>query len=402
MSHKQTSLLDNGLIWLTAAISLSEIVAGTLYAGMGVSGAVGSIILGHIIGCFLLFEIAFFGARKRLNAMECVSLAFGQGGGAFFATLNIVQLLGWTAIMIFNGAIVATAIFASVGGVLYDNSLWAVVLGVLIAIWVLLGVKRIWFLNLICAISLIILSGMMVSNLMQSGGDFGVKEGAMGFWVGVEIAVAMPISWLPLIADYTSKAKRPFAASLVSVVCYGIVSTLMYLVGYIAASGGSSDITLIITSASLGIGALLLVLFSTATTTFLDAYSAGESSVSIFSGVKPRVVAFLVVVLETSFVAFSEFDLNKLEPFLLLIGSIFVPMSAVMLADYYRTNSKDSELVWVTHLLNRKPKFALRFVVWAVGVAFFHLMIHFDFIASIPAFVLTFILANIIVKKDNL
>lgn len=243
---------------------------------------------------------------------------------------------------------------------------------------------------------------MMVSNLMQSGGDFGVKEGAMGFWVGVEIAVAMPISWLPLIADYTSKAKRPFAASLVSVVCYGIVSTLMYLVGYIAASGGSSDITLIITSASLGIGALLLVLFSTATTTFLDAYSAGESSVSIFSGVKPRVVAFLVVVLATSFVAFSEFDLNKLEPFLLLIGSIFVPMSAVMLADYYRTNSKDSELVWVTHLLNRKPKFALRFVVWAVGVAFFHLMIHFDFIASIPAFVLTFILANIIVKKDNL
>ncbi len=399
---KQTSLLDNALIWLTAAISLAEIVAGTAYAGMGISGAVGSIVLGHIIGCFLLFEVALFGARKRQNAMGCASLAFGQGGGAFFATLNIVQLFGWTAVMIFNGAIVATAIFAEFDGAWGDTRVWCGVLGALVAVWVLLGVRRVWFLNLLCAVSLVILSGILVLNLLESGANFAVRDGAMGFWLGVELAVAMPISWLPLIADYTSRAARPTLATLVSVFFYGTFSTAMYLIGYLAASGGGSDIAAIITGSSLGVGALALVLFSTATTTFLDANSAGESATAIFAGLKPRPIAFLVTLAATGLVVYSlgRFSLNHIEPFLLVISAVFVPMSAVMLADFYITRGADAEVAWVSSLLKRKPRFWLRFVVWAAGVGLYYQLAGLEFLASVPTFIVTFIIASIVIKQD--
>ena len=100
----------------------------------------------------------------------------------------------------------------------------------------------------------------------------------------------MPLSWLPLISDYTREAKEPVKATAVSTVVYGVVSCFMYLVGMGAALfTGESDIAQIMVKAGLGIAGLLIIVFSTVTTTFLDAYSAGISSESIFAGLKGKV-----------------------------------------------------------------------------------------------------------------
>ncbi len=93
--------------------------------------------------------------------------------------------------------------------------------------------------------------------------------------------VAMPLSWLPLISDYTREAEKPFAATLASTVTYGVVSCWMYLIGMGAAIyTGQSDIAQILLQAGLGVVGLLIVVFSTVTTTFLDAWSAGISAES--------------------------------------------------------------------------------------------------------------------------
>lgn len=97
----------------------------------------------------------------------------------------------------------------------------------------------------------------------------------------------MPLSWLPLISDYTREAAKPVRATAVSVVTYSIVSIFMYTIGMGAALfTGESDIASILVKAGLGVVGLLIVIFSTVTTTFLDAYSAGVSCVSITSKIK--------------------------------------------------------------------------------------------------------------------
>ena len=98
--EKKTSLFDNGLIWFGAGVSLAEILTGTYFSTLGFGRGLAAILLGHVIGCVLLFLAGVIGGNSRLSAMETVKSSFGNKGGLFFALLNVLQLVGWTAIMI--------------------------------------------------------------------------------------------------------------------------------------------------------------------------------------------------------------------------------------------------------------------------------------------------------------
>ena len=128
----------------------------------------------------------------------------------------------------------------------------------------------------------------------------GMSIDAMSFGAAVELSVAMPLSWLPVISDYTREAQKPVKATAASVIVYGLVSCWMYVIGMGAAIYTESrDIAVIMAKAGLGIAALLIVIFSTVTTTFLDAYSAGVSAESIFAKLKGGHVGIVVTVIGT-------------------------------------------------------------------------------------------------------
>ena len=113
MAEKRTSYLDNALIWLGAAIGLAEILSGTYLAPLGFTKGILSIVIGHVIGCVLLFLAGYIGGQTRKSAMQTVTLSFGQKGSYLFAFLNVLQLIGWTAIMIYDGSLAANGIFAT-------------------------------------------------------------------------------------------------------------------------------------------------------------------------------------------------------------------------------------------------------------------------------------------------
>ena len=177
--------------------------------------------------------------------------------------------------------------------------------------------------------------GGAMSGVIFSGDGTGVVSGeSMSFGAAVELSVAMPLSWLPVISDYTREAEKPVKATAVSVIVYGVVSCWMYVIGMGAAIyTGDSDIASIMYKAGLGIVALLIVIFSTVTTTFLDAYSAGVSSESIFSKLKGSQVGIVVTLIGT--VAAILFPMDDITDFLYLIGSVFAPMIAVQIADVF-------------------------------------------------------------------
>lgn len=388
--EKRTSVFENGLIWFGAGVSLAEILTGTYFASLGFGKAMAAIIIGHIIGCTLLFLSGVIGGKSRLSAMETVKSSFGERGGRFFAFMNVLQLVGWTAIMIYDGALAANGIFAA------GNAVWCAVIGALILVWILVGITNLGKINTVAMAALFILTLILCKVIFFGGGVMSdAAEDGMTFGAAVELAVAMPLSWLPLISDYTREAEKPVKATAASAIVYFLVSCWMYIIGMGAALfTGESDIALIMLKAGLGIAGLVIVIFSTVTTTFLDAYSAGISGESIMPKLNGKHAAVAVTVIGT--VAAMLFPMDDITDFLYLIGSVFAPMIAVQLADYF-----------ILHRDRRGAALDVRnAVIWAIGFVVYRLLMQLDLPVgnTLPDMLITIalcLIANAVLKNKD-
>lgn len=379
VSEKRTSIFANGLIWFGAGVSIAEILTGTYFAPLGFSKGLLAIVIGHIIGCVMLYLAGYIGAQTRKSAMETAKMSFGNKGGLLFSILNVLQLVGWTAIMIYDGALAAN-------GVLHTGAwIWCLVIGVLIILWILIGITNLGKINTVVMAALFVLTLVLCKVIFfDAGGIAMAPNDSLSFGAAVELAVAMPLSWLPLISDYTREAEKPFAATMTSTVVYGIVSTWMYVIGMGAAIfTGEYDIAQIMVKAGLGIAGLLIVVFSTVTTTFLDAYSAGISAESIFAKWNGKWIAVAVTILGT--ICAILFPMDDITNFLYLIGSVFAPMIAILIADFF-----------MLHHDHIKESFNwTNLVVWACGFAIYRYLMTVDIPCgnTLPAVVITLVLA---------
>lgn len=329
----ETKLLSHGLLWFGAALSIAEIFTGTLFAPLGFEQGVIAILLGHIIGGFLFFLAGLIGANTRRSAMETVRIGFGRQGASGFALANVLQLIGWTTVMIITGAAATNAILP------WGTAVWSLVIGVLIILWLVLGYSNLTRLNLVAVALLFCLTiwlsfiifdpSSAVAGALQLTEDQGLSFGA-----AVELAAAMPLSWLPLVSDYTRTAKRPVAATVVSTLTYTIVSIWMYIIGLGSAIyAGETDIAAVMLKMGLGLWPLLIIIFATVTTTYLDAFSAGVSFVSIFPKLSEKTTAISLMVL--GIVLAILVPMTEYENFLFLIGSVFTPMIAILFTQYF-------------------------------------------------------------------
>ena len=363
---KKTSTFQNSLIWFGAGVSLAEILTGTSFAPLGMAKGFAAIVLGHIIGCALFFLAGLIGGRTGRSAMETVKMSFGHTGGLLFAFLNVLQLVGWTAIMIYDGALAIGGIFDA------GHWIWCLVIGGLIIVWILVGITNLGLINKISMAALFILTLVLCKVIFFSGASAGGDLGeAMSFGAAVELAVAMPLSWLPLISDYTREAEKPFQATLASTLTYGVVSCWMYVIGMGAAIyTGEYDIAQIMVKAGLGIAALVILVLSTVTTTFLDAWSAGISAESLSSKLNGKWTA--VVVSVVGIAGAILFPMDDITGFLYLIGSVFAPMIAVQITD---------------HFLLRRDSFGVSFdvrnlIIWLVGFILYRLLMNVDIVVG--------------------
>lgn len=329
----ETKLLSHGLLWFGAALSIAEIFTGTLFAPLGFEQGVIAILLGHIIGGFLFFLAGLIGANTRRSAMETVRIGFGRQGASGFALANVLQLIGWTTVMIITGAAATNAILP------WGTAVWSLVIGGLIILWLVLGYSNLTRLNLVAVALLFCLTiwlsfiifdpSSAVAGALQLTEDQGLSFGA-----AVELAAAMPLSWLPLVSDYTRTAKRPVAATVVSTLTYTIVSIWMYVIGLGSAIyAGETDIAAVMLKTGLGLWPLLIIIFATVTTTYLDAFSAGVSFVSIFPKLSEKTTAISLTVL--GIVLAILVPMTEYENFLFLIGSVFTPMIAILFTQYF-------------------------------------------------------------------
>lgn len=380
--EKRTSLLDNALIWFGAGVSIAEILTGTYFSSLGFGRGLAAILVGHVIGCIMLFLAGVIGGTSRKSAMETTKSSFGSKGGLLFAILNVLQLVGWTAIMIYDGALAADGIFSA------GRWVWCLIIGLLIVVWILIGITNLGKLNTVAMVLLFLLTIVLCRVIFFSGNVItSVPDDSLSFGAAVELAVAMPLSWLPLISDYTREAKEPVKATAVSAVVYGLVSCWMYIIGMGASLfTGESDIAQILLKAGLSIAGLLIIVFSTVTTTFLDAYSAGISSESVLAKLKGNHAAIAVTIIGT--IAAILFPMDDITDFLYLIGSVFAPMIAVQIADFFilHRDRKESDFDWRSLIL------------WFIGFVIYRMLMKVDLPVgnTLPDMVITAVLCCLI------
>lgn len=190
-------------LWFGAAVSIAEILTGGLIAPLGFKTGILAIILGHLIGTGILVPGGIIGSRERIPAITSTSISFGRYGTYLFSILNILQLIGWTAVMIKSAANSVNLIAKSLWS--FDSIfICTILIGILTALWIWFGKVGMKKLNNIAVFLLfcltLVLGAIIFKDkaLLSKGGS-----GDISFGGALELNVVMPLSWLPLIADYT-------------------------------------------------------------------------------------------------------------------------------------------------------------------------------------------------------
>ena len=382
-SNNNLTMLSFLTLWFGAAISIAEILTGGLLAPLGFRSGLTAIIIGHVIGTAILVLGGVIGTEERLPSIMSTGISFGKYGAYLFSVLNVLQLIGWTAVMIISGARSVNEITKALWS--YNNIyLWSIIIGGLICLWIYFGKDGMKKLNLIAVTLLFLLTILLCTVVFKNSELFSIAStGTMSFGSAIELNVIMPLSWLPLIADYTRFAKRKRDGVIGSFLGYFIGSSWMYTIGLGAAIvAGNPDPGAMMLAANLGFTALGIVILSTVTTTFLDAYSAGVTFINIFPKLNERKAALAMGVIGTLIAVIVPIE--QYQNFLYAIGSVFAPLFAILLTEYFIIKK------------NRKLQDGLLVnwgaaAVWVMGVIMYYQFIKLDFVlgATVPVMAIT-------------
>jgi putative hydroxymethylpyrimidine transporter CytX len=325
------------LLWVGAAISVSEIFTGGLLAPLGFIQGLIVIIIGHLIGTMLFAGGAYISYSKKVNAMDSVVFSFGKNGGKLVALCNLVQLVGWIIILVVQAGGAIAAVFPSL-------PFWTVTLALSVfqIAWALIFGSPGGKTN---DIAVVFLAGLCVFFLFESIGyksDFISISNNMSIMLGVELSIAMPVSWLPLVGDYSCKANDKICAVLMPFLGYFLGSCFMYFIGLSIVISSGNDIFIFIASSKFRYIACGIVFLSTITTNFVAIYSAAVSSTQWIK-VRNSRIPIIVIGLLTLFVSVF-FPVNRfaliLEKFLTSITMVFVPIFILVFFEFFMKKPK--------------------------------------------------------------
>lgn len=375
---KKTSGFSFFTLWFGAAVSLAEIMTGSLLAPLGLKKGIVAIVAGHLIGTLILALVGIIGFQRKSPSLLSSRLSLGRYGSYLISIFNIIQLVGWTAIMLIQ----CTRSLETIAGRLFGFENFAVLLiatGILVAVWALYIDRGINLVNDVAVILLLVLSVVMLKGILP-GGEVHQVAGSISFGTALELSVVMPLSWVPLISDYTMSGRSARGSFFGSFWGYFLGSSFMYITGLLTAVyAGTSDPVAVLMKLNLGFSALAIVVLSTVTTTFLDVYSAVMSTLNLTARVSRKNLILLFAGLGTLLALF--FPMEQYQNFLYMIGSLFAPVFSVVILDYFLfAEDRAGDLFNVEGLLAA-----------AVGVIAYYAVLRYDLVlgSTVPSMLVT-------------
>jgi putative hydroxymethylpyrimidine transporter CytX len=318
------------------------VLVSAAYFGLSLKQALLATVVGAVLGNTMLAVAALIGADARVPTMALQRAPLGQRGSYIATGLNVLQCLGWSVFEITVIAVAAGALSDRLIGVKLVW-MWKLVFGAVGLVLALLGpigfVRRfvrkfgIWAVGAsIVYLAVWIVRNGHVGRLWHQGGQGG------SFWLGVDLVIALTVSWVPLVADYTRFARGRRAAFLGAGLGYLLPTLFQFGFGAVLvlshpSISGPTDV--LTTVAAGGVGSVLALLALTVDETdeaFANIYSTAVSLQNYVPRVSQRLLIVIVSVLATAISL--GINLTRYQQFLLLLGAFFVPLFGVLLADW--------------------------------------------------------------------
>ena len=336
---------DHASLWFSLGVGLLVIQMGAyLVPAMGPREAMLAIVLGTAIGAGLLGWTAKLGADSGLGSAGLMHRHFGRGFARLPVLLNIAQLIGWTTfelVVMRDGtlAIVRQSLGLPGDGAaarLLATSVWGVLLALLLSGSMTQLVRKVigrYGLPLVL-LSLLWLTWQFGARVQASGWTaFWARsgDGSMGLLSAMDLVIAMPISWLALVADYARFGKSGKGALAGTWLGYAVANVWCYALGVVVASVSEpgADLVGTLLLAQGGLIALSLILVDEIDNAYGDVYCAAVSSHSLLQRVPAQAWGVGLALLCT--VLAWVLPMHELEPFLLTLSSVFVPLFGVIL-----------------------------------------------------------------------
>ena len=408
--------LDTTLLWANLSVSLLVIVAAAaLVPALSLREALLAVLLGAIAGNVLLGLAATIGADARVPGMVVLRAPLGRRGSYVPTLLNVAQNLGWS---IFELIVISTAAAALSKRLLgfEARSLWAVVFGVVTVVLAFLGpigfVRRYVrkFAAWAVLASLVYLTWWVLDKSNLHAFWHARGHGGLSLGPGVDLVIGSVVSWTPLAADYTRFSRDRRSAGLGAGIgyflptlwCFGLGALLVLARNVTSAEDVPAAVA---TGTVVSALALLALTVDESDEAFADVYSTAVSIQNVLPRVSQRLLIVLVAAVATA--GAIVIDLRNYQTFLFLLGSVFVPLFGVLLADWLLRGARYDERDVFAAPAWRIDQLA----AWLVGFALYQWLSpqgpawwtkllahlhpgHATLTASLPSFAAAFVLAT--------
>ena len=391
---------DHAALWLSLGVGLLVMQVGAyLVPALGPREAVAIVVCGSILGAGLLAWTARIGCESGLSSAGLMHATYGSSFARLPVMLNIVQLIGWTTFELVVMRDGTVAIARQGGGM--ASSIWpmlatfawgAVLVALLCGTMVGLVRRFVGRYGLpLVVLSLLWLTWQFVGRAQAQGWSETWNrpgDGSMSLFSALDLVIAMPVSWLPLVADFSRHGSDGRAALRGTWLGYAVANAWCYMLGVlVAVTTPSPDLVAALLLAQGGLVALGLILIDEIDNAYGDLYSgsvAGHSLMPRWSvrrwGITLAIGCTLLALV---------LPMHSLEPFMLMLSSVFVPLYGVILA---RLGGRDD----VASLVGASRVNPGAVAIWLLGVAVYHLCSNFapQWGAALPSLALTFLLAR--------
>lgn len=366
--------LSHASLWFSLGVGLLVIQIGAyLVPAMGTQDALLAILLGSLLGSGLVAWVAKLGCDTGLSSAGLMHQVYGSGFAKLPIMLNVIQLVGWTSfelVIMREGTLAMGEQHMGWSGnyLVMATVFWGSILTLLMASS-MLGLVRNFVSRFglpLVVMSLAWLTWQFLGVLQtQDVSAFWNRPGnnSMGFLSAIDLVIAMPVSWLPLVADYARHGKNSRTAMSATWLGYALANIWCYSLGVLVVSVSSPDINLVSTLllAQGGLLALGLILIDELDNAYGDVYSASLNSHSLFSRWSIKQWGLLIAVGCTLLAI--VLPMHSLEPFLLMLSSVFIPLYGVILGRAGRAPAANAS----------RSIYLLPALIWLIGIAVFHL-----------------------------
>jgi len=300
---------------------------------LSLPAAVTAIVVGSVLGGVILGVSLVLGAKTGAPAMVLLRGLLGGRASVLPTVLNIVQCLGWA---VFELLVISAGLEALTGGHLPR---WACILlagGVTTALTIRpLGSIRVLrkYVSVLVVIALVVLAVGLLRNPVPT-----IEGSWTGFWLAVDAAVALTISWVPLGADYSRHSRTTGAAFAGGFLGYGATQIACLLLGVVALTqvGQNPDQVFdLFLAVPLGTAAFAVLVLRETDQSFANVYSTAVSIQNMAPRWDRRILTTAIGTLAVA-VALT-IDISQYTNFLYLIGAVFIPLSGALTAAWLRT-----------------------------------------------------------------